>query len=75
MNLVIDTNVMVESITSKSPYHKIFRSLTDMTNNICAICGNCDFLITSDHHFNVLEEIEFPKVEVISPKDFIKKYL
>ena len=134
MNLVIDTNVMVESITSKSPYHKIFRSLIDMTNNIaisneilseylevferiyskgllreislffnystsilrinphyrfhlihvdeddnkfvdCAICGNCDFLITSDHHFDVLKKIEFPKVEVISPKDFIKKYL
>lgn len=23
MNLVIDTNVLVESITSRSPYHKI----------------------------------------------------
>jgi predicted nucleic acid-binding protein len=39
------------------------------------ICGNCDFLITSDHHFDVLKEVEFPKVEVIAPKDFIEKYL
>lgn len=134
MNLVIDTNVMVESITSQSPYHKIFRSLIDMTNIMvisneilleyfeiferiyskefmkeislffnystsilkinphyrfhlihededdnkfvdCALCGNCDFLITSDHHFDVLKKIEFPKVEIISPKGYIEKYL
>ncbi|MDQ1354659.1 MAG: uncharacterized protein QG657_4968, partial [Acidobacteriota bacterium] len=113
MNLVIDTNVLVESISSGSPYHKIFRSIIDGTNNLiisneilleyfeiferiyskqtireisiffnyspfilknnphyrfnlikvdeednkfvdCAICGNCDRIVTSDHHFNVL---------------------
>lgn len=41
----------------------------------CAICSNCDFLITSDHHFDVLKKIEFPRVEVISPQDYITKYL
>ena len=134
MRLVIDTNVMVESITSKSPYHKIFRSLIEGTNSLvisneifleyseiferiysehtlreislffnystsvlkidphfrfflimadeddnkfvdCAICGNCDFIITSDHHFEVLKSIEFPKVEIISPEEFVNKYL
>jgi putative PIN family toxin of toxin-antitoxin system len=134
MRLVIDTNVMVESITSKSPYHKIFRSLIEGTNSLvisneifleyfevferiysehtlreislffnystnvlkidphfrfllikadeddnkfvdCAICGNCDCIITSDHHFEVLKSIEFPKVEIISPEEFVNKYL
>ena len=134
MRLVIDTNVMVESITSRSPYYKIFQSFvqgkneivisnailleyfdvfgriySDQTinylNNIfdhsthiiqidphykfhliksdeddnkfvdCAICGNCDYLITSDHHFDVLENIEFPEVRVISPEEFVEKYL
>jgi len=134
MRLVIDTNVMVESITSKSPYHKIFRSLIEGTNSLvisneifleyseiferiysehtlreislffnystsvlkidphfrfflikadeddnkfvdCTICGNCDFIITSDHHFEVLKSIEFPKVEIISPEEFVNKYL
>jgi predicted nucleic acid-binding protein len=34
MRLVIDTNVMVESITSRSPYHKIFRSLVQGQNEL-----------------------------------------
>lgn len=134
MRLVIDTNVMVESITAKSPHNQIFRSLTSGQNYLavsneifleyfevfariysrdtlqqislffkvspvllkidphyhfhlihsdeddnkfvdCAICGNCDFLITSDHHFDVLKEIPYPKVEIITPGDFIKEYL
>jgi len=134
MRLVIDTNVLVEAITSRSPYHKIFKSLVVETNELiisneilseyievfgriyseqlqkeilkffdyseailkidpryhfyliesdvddnkfvdCAICGNCDFLITSDHHFNVLNQTEFPKVNIISPEEFIKNYL
>ncbi|MCX6578716.1 MAG: putative toxin-antitoxin system toxin component, PIN family [Candidatus Aminicenantes bacterium] len=134
MNLVIDTNVLVESISSGSPYHKIFRSIIDGTNNLiisneilleyfeiferiyseqtireisiffnyspfilknnphyrfnlikvdeednkfvdCAICGNCDLIVTSDHHFNVLKEIDFPKVSIITPGEFIRQFL
>jgi putative PIN family toxin of toxin-antitoxin system len=134
MRLVIDTNVMVESITSHSPYHKIFRSLIDESNTLicsndiileyfevferiyskhtlreislflnystcilkidphyhfrlieadkddnkfvdCAICGNCDFLITSDHHFDVLKKIEFPKVDIIRPEEFLNGFI
>ncbi|MCK4763787.1 MAG: putative toxin-antitoxin system toxin component, PIN family [Candidatus Aminicenantes bacterium] len=134
MFLVVDTNVMVESITRRSPYHKIFQSIVYETNSLvisneimleyfeifgrvysertlreitiffeystaimkiephyrfrligddeddnkfvdCAICGNCDFLVTSDHHFNILKKIDFPKVMVISPEQFIKMYL
>lgn len=134
MNLVIDTNVLVESITSRSPYHKIFRSIINGTHNLmmsneilseyfeiferiyskqtlreislffnyspfilrinphyrfhlitvdeddnkfvdCAICGNCDLIITSDRHFNVLKDIDFPKVEIVAPGEFIRQYL
>jgi len=131
--LVVDTNVMVEAITSRGPYHKIFQSFFDnvhvlvVSNEIileylevmgrvysentvkeisiffeltptilridphyrfgliesdpddnkfvdCAICGNCDFLITSDQDFKVLKAIEFPRVNIISPDQFIKKF-
>lgn len=41
----------------------------------CTIAGNADFLITSDNHYNVLREIEFPKVLVIHPQEFIDQYL
>lgn len=134
MKLVIDTNVLVEAISAKSPYHKIFRSIIEgrntliITNEIyfeyfeiferiyskqtlmelslffdyspfiikysphyrfhlvkadeednkfvdCAICGNADLIITSDHHFNALKAIPFPKVEIFSPEEFIDLYL
>ena len=74
MNLVIDTNVLVESITARSPYHKIFDE-DDNKFVDCAICGNSDLIITSDHHFNVLKDIDFPKVEIIAPGEFINQYM
>lgn len=40
----------------------------------CAVCGNADFLITNDKHFNILKNIEFPKVKVITADFFIEKY-
>lgn len=41
----------------------------------CAICSNADAVVTSDRHFNILKKIEFPKVNVLSPKQFIKQLL
>ena len=36
-----------------------------------AISSNADFIVTNDKHFKILEEIEFPKVQVISLDNFI----
>jgi predicted nucleic acid-binding protein len=41
----------------------------------CAVCGSADFLITNDKHFNILKNIEFPKVKVVTADIFIEKYL
>ena len=38
----------------------------------CAIASNADFILTEDRDFKVLEEIEFPKVNVISIDNFQK---
>ncbi len=37
----------------------------------CAICANVDAIVTSDSHFNILKKIAFPKVTVLSPKEFL----
>lgn len=39
----------------------------------CAVCGNADFLITNDKHFNILKRVDFPKVEVITGDRFIRR--
>ena len=38
----------------------------------CAIAGNADYIITNDAHFNVLTQIKFPEIQVISAQDFLK---
>lgn len=35
------------------------------------VCGNVDYLITNDQHFNILKQIKFPKVNVLSIDDFL----
>ena len=37
----------------------------------CAIAANARFLVTEDHHFNVLKSIPFPSVSVINIDEFL----
>lgn len=39
----------------------------------CAVSANARFIVTEDHHFNILKSIEFPRVEIIGLDDFIKQ--
>jgi len=41
----------------------------------CAIAADAAHVVTSDHHFDALKNIGFPKVHVIHPEEFIKHYL
>jgi len=38
----------------------------------CAIAGNADFIVTNDRHFNVLKNIPFPRVEILTVDEFQK---
>lgn len=37
----------------------------------CAIKANAKYIVTEDHHFNILKTIEFPRVEVVGLKEFL----
>ena len=39
----------------------------------CAVCGNADFLVTNDKHYNMLKDIKFPKVKVIRAAHLLKE--
>ncbi|WP_353572612.1 putative toxin-antitoxin system toxin component, PIN family [Candidatus Albibeggiatoa sp. nov. BB20] len=128
---VLDTNVLLVSISSKSKYHWMYRTLLEqkydlfISNEIlteyeeiiglkynpytaervvksllslsnihfitvhyrwhlikddkdddkfvdCAIASNVNYIVTEDKHFNILKNIEFPKVNVISIAEFKK---
>ena len=131
-NLVIDTNCLIMSISTRSGYHKIWQSFLagDFTlcisneileeyaeviaRNIsvdaaryviytimeranvrqilpsyrwnlieaapddnkfvdCAIAANAKFIVTEDHHFNILKDIAFPSVPVINIDEFLNE--
>ncbi len=38
----------------------------------CAIAASAHFLVTNDKHFNILKQIDFPKVKVITVERFIE---
>lgn len=37
-----------------------------------AIAGSADFIVSNDQHFNVLKNIDFPKVNVVSIHEFMR---
>ena len=37
----------------------------------CAIIANAKYIVTQDHHFDVLKNIEFPKVDVVNIQTFL----
>lgn len=38
----------------------------------CAFAGNVHYLVSNDKHFNVLKNIEFPKINLIKIDEFMK---
>jgi len=130
MTVVIDCNILVMCITSRSPYHYIYQSiirgkfnivlsapiileyeeiiqqkygvktanalisLLNELNNViqinphyqwklidadpddnkycdCAIAGQANFIVTEDRHFDILKNIPFPTLNVISIDEFL----
>lgn len=41
----------------------------------CAIVANAKYIVTQDHHFDVLKHISFPKVDIITLKAFLEELL
>ena len=39
----------------------------------CAIKANAKYIVSEDHHFDVLKTIHFPPVNVISIDEFLKE--
>ncbi|SDH25130.1 putative toxin-antitoxin system toxin component, PIN family [Prevotella communis] len=131
MRIVLDTNSLIQSISSKSTYHEVWQSVLTGRNTLCisneileeyaeilnrlagkktadlvlttiiecknvvfltpyyhfnlitadpddnkfvdcAIQANARYIVTNDHHYDVLRQIEFPKVGIIKLMDFLQ---
>lgn len=130
--IVLDTNCLLQSLPSKSPYHKIWtdilfgkiclcvnteilneyeeiiakKTTREIAHNIveaiarlhttvfqdtyihfnliqqdvddnkfvdCAIAADAEYIVTNDHHYDILKQIDWPKVSIINIDDFVKQ--
>lgn len=55
----------VELMTTYYQWYLITADPDDNKFVDCAVAGQADYLVTHDKHFNILQEIEFPKVKTI----------
>ena len=61
------------NVIRKDPHYTFALIEADKDDNKfvdCAIAANAKCIVTEDKHFKVLENIPFPKVEVIGIEDF-----
>lgn len=69
---IIENAINVELVTKYFRWDLITQDPDDNKFVDCAIASNARFIVSNDKHFNILSNIEFPKVEVISLDDFSK---
>lgn len=39
----------------------------------CAVAANAEYIVTNDAHFDILKQIDWPKLTVIAIKEFVKQ--
>ena len=72
--LVLNTILNSKNVIRLNPYFHFNLISADPDDNKfvdCAIQANARFIVTNDHHYDVLRQIEFPRVDIITLKDFI----
>ncbi|GGF17177.1 putative toxin-antitoxin system toxin component, PIN family [Hymenobacter cavernae] len=72
---VIEILLSAPNISFQEAYYKWQLIADDPDDNKfvdVAIAAGADYLVTNDRHFDVLKQIEFPKVNTITLQEFLK---
>ena len=72
---VIDTILNAPHAEQITVYYKWQLISADPDDNKfvdCAITANANYIVTNDKHFNILKEIDFPKINIIDIYTFNK---
>ena len=68
---------LAPNIIQKDPFYRYGLISSDPDDNKfvdCAIAAGAKFIVSDDHHFDVLAQIPFPKVEVCKLEEFYQSY-
>ena len=72
---LISAILMRNNVKKIEPYFDLYIIRNDVDDNKfinCAFAGNVNFLVSNDKHFNILKNIEFPKIPLLSITDFLE---
>jgi len=62
MNIVLDTNCLLMSLSRRSAYYPVWRDFK----------ANARYIVTEDHHYDILKQTPFPYIDVVGIDEFIK---
>ena len=71
---VVEAIARLHTTVFQDVYYHFGLIKTDVDDNKfvdCAIASDAEYIVTNDSHFNVLKHIEWPKLTVISIKEFV----
>ena len=57
-----------------TPYYKFHLIQSDFDDDKfvdCAVASNASFIVTEDHHFDVLKTCDFPRIDIVGLDDFL----
>ena len=74
-NIIIEAIVNSPFVEYITPYYRFNLTKADPDDNKfvdCTISANAHYIVTNDHHYDVLKDIAFPRVDVIALKEFFE---
>lgn len=74
-SLVLDIIVNNPYTLFVTPYYHFNLIMVDPDDNKfvdCAVVANAKYIVTEDHHYNVLRTIDFPQVDIIKLDEIMK---
>lgn len=72
---VVKTIINSKFVEFITPYYHFEIITQDPDDNKfvdCAITANARFIVTNDHHYDVLKGLDYPPIDIINLEDFLK---
>jgi predicted nucleic acid-binding protein len=70
--IVLDTNCLIASLSRRGQYFHLIEEDHDDDKFVdCAFAANATFIVSDDKHYDVLQDIDFPKLLVLKLKEFL----
>jgi len=72
--LLLDFLLILPNVDRIDPFFALNLIVSDSDDNKfvdCAFAGNAHYIVTDDRHFNVLRNVSFPKISILTVDGFV----